>query len=313
MRSTSLRLLAVAALTVGVVACEDAITNDTGDPALIASAFNTALVGFENTPTSFDITAYAANPWTPNTRSPFDLAGPGDHGPGHGGPMMGGGLGEPFLGFGPFFGFGLGLWGDGHLSSSCTYNATTQRVECPPVTRNGITTTRSVQYATASGTVQQKWDSVTTDRINTKVTVTGTLTRRDGGTTAVNHAGDRTVSGLAKGTTKITVNGAATGRETTNAKDSVGAYTAVRTLGDTTKSVVIPVASGKLSPPASGSVIHQMVVTLTRGSTTTTSSRREVVTYNGSDTATVVITKDGTTTTCKLPLKGHRGPPASCK
>jgi hypothetical protein len=180
------------------------------------------------------------------------------------------------------------------------------------VTNRGITVTQSVAYATAAGAVQQRWDSVTTDRINSRVTVTGTttrVTRRDSATTAVNHSGERTVTGLAKGSTRITVNGSSAGRENSSGKDSTGAYTAVRVAGDTTRSVVIPVAStGALSSPASGTLTRVMTVTVTRGSTNTSSSRREVVTYNGTDTARVVITKDGTTTTCKLPLKGRSRP-----
>jgi hypothetical protein len=38
------------------------------------------------------------------------------------------------------------------------------------------------------------------------------------------------------------------------------------------------------------------------GGTPTTRERREVITYDGSATATLVITTDGTTKTCKLPL-----------
>jgi len=50
-----------------------------------------------------------------------------------------------------------------------------------------------------------------------------------------------------------------------------------------------------------------MKVTLTyEGQTPVTSTRREVVTFNGSNTATVVITKDGQTRNCTLPLPRGR-------
>jgi hypothetical protein len=39
-----------------------------------------------------------------------------------------------------------------------------------------------------------------------------------------------------------------------------------------------------------------------QGQSPTTKSRREVITYDGSATATIVITQDGTTKTCSLPL-----------
>ena len=314
MRSTRLRLAtaAVLALGLGVAACDDSITSD-GEPTALSGAFAMAVLGFENEPTSFDQTAYAVAAWMPMQHHESDgLAGPGPRGGHHGGGMMGGGLGLPFLGGGFHFGFGRGLYGDGHLSSSCAFNSGSGRVECPAETRNGITITRSVAYATAAGAVQQKFDSVTTDRINTRVAVSGTLTRRDSTKTAVSHSGERTLTGLADGSTRITVNGAAGGRETTTGKDSVGTFTALRVIGDTTRAVVIPVSStGALSSPASGTVTRTMTVTVTRSGSSTSSSRREVVTYNGTDTASVAITKDGTTTTCKLPLKGRGKPTCS--
>ena len=50
-----------------------------------------------------------------------------------------------------------------------------------------------------------------------------------------------------------------------------------------------------------------MKVTLARdGSSPVSSTRREVITYDGSTTATVVITQDGTTQTCTLPLPRGR-------
>jgi hypothetical protein len=46
-----------------------------------------------------------------------------------------------------------------------------------------------------------------------------------------------------------------------------------------------------------------MTVTVTlSGQSPATSSRREVITYDGSTTAKVVITEDGTTQNCTLPL-----------
>jgi hypothetical protein len=45
-----------------------------------------------------------------------------------------------------------------------------------------------------------------------------------------------------------------------------------------------------------------MKVVMTSGGTTTTSTRREVITFNGTATATLVLTHDGTSKTCTLPL-----------
>jgi hypothetical protein len=66
---------------------------------------------------------------------------------------------------------------------------------------------------------------------------------------------------------------------------------------------VIPLESGRPTYPTAGTVIRSMrsSVTIANGSPTT-HSRREVITYNGSATATITITQDGTTKTCTLPL-----------
>jgi hypothetical protein len=47
-------------------------------------------------------------------------------------------------------------------------------------------------------------------------------------------------------------------------------------------------------------------VSVTSAGTTRSSSRREVITYDGSATAKLVITRDGTTKTCSLPLPHGR-------
>jgi hypothetical protein len=78
-------------------------------------------------------------------------------------------------------------------------------------------------------------------------------------------------------------------------------------MGDTINNVVIPVQAGNGAYPTSGTLIRSMQATLTyEGQTPVTSTRREVVTYNGTTTATVVITRDGVTQTCSLPLPHGR-------
>src|SRR6185436_15108704 len=95
------------------------------------------------------------------------------------------------------------------------------------------------------------------------------------------------------------VNGTSSGNETTTGSDATGAFTAERTAGDTIQGVVIPLVDGKPSYPVSGTVTRSMKVVVTyAGAAPTTSTRREVISYDGSDSATIVITHDGTTKTC---------------
>jgi hypothetical protein len=127
-------------------------------------------------------------------------------------------------------------------------------------------------------------------------------------TTSVNDASDRTVTGLAKGSTQRTVNGTSKGQESTTGESSRGKFTATRVVGDTTVGVVIPVSTdGSKTYPTAGTVVREIRASLTyEGQAATTVSRREVVTYDGSATAKVVITENGTTKNCTRPLP--RGP-----
>ncbi len=288
------------------IALTSAACNETTGPSQnseLSSAFNTVLLGFNNT----------SNTWAEGPDAGLQAWGPagrGGRGVGRGGAggggLCGGGLGGLFLGHGFGLDFGRGRFG-GTLSGTCAFQVASGRVVCAAETVNGLTVNRSAAYTTASGAVQQAFDSLTTNTINTRVTVAGTVSRRDSARSTVEHSSDRTVSGLAAGSTQRTVNGTSAGRETTTGTNSTGSYTSVRVMGDTIRNVVIPVSATAVTYPTSGTVTRSMSVTLTyTGQAPTTSSRREVVTYNGTSTATVVITRDGVTQTCTLPLPHGR-------
>jgi hypothetical protein len=177
-------------------------------------------------------------------------------------------------------------------------------VTCADVVRHGLTVSRSFAFTDAAGTAQAAPSSAT-NTINEQVVVNGTVTRHDGDVTStVQHTSDRTVSGLAAGSTQRTVNGASKGTESSSGKTRDGAaFTASRVVGDTTTGLVIPLQDGRPTFPTAGTVVREMTATITvDGKNPVTKSRREVITYDGSSTAKVVITKDGTTKNCTLPL-----------
>jgi hypothetical protein len=268
------------------------------DTSLLDSGFTSVLLGFDNVQSSFPA-ATAGEAWLPEGRQ-----GGGDRA---GGGMCGGGLGGPFLGDGFGLGFGRGRFGDALLSSDCAFDAASGRVVCPVVTRNGLTIERSAAYADASGAVQSAFDSLTTNTIDVQVAASGTVTRRHGAFSTVEHASDRTVTGLAPGSTQRTVNGTSAGTETTAGTNEQGNFTVLRIMGDTTTNVVIPVQTGTHAYPTTGTIVRLMQVTLTYdGQAPVTSTRREVVTFDGSTTAIVVITRDGQTKNCTLPLPRGR-------
>lgn len=302
-----MKRIIIAATAVGslaAMACSD--NTSTNAPAsqlavTMASAFSSAPAGYSSLNSSYVGDAGASfNPEfardDDHDRGPFNFGGRGS-GPGFGLGFMGGGV------FGGFIGNGFVRAIFSGSDQSCTYASATGLVSCAPSTRNGITTTRTYQFKNAAGS-QAKFDSTTTS-VTTQVTVKGTATRRDSSTSTLDLASNQTVSGLGSGSTGLTMNSTSGGAESSTGKSKQGAFTAKRVVGDTVKGVVIPFPSAsKLLPyPTAGTIIRSMSGTVTiAGQSPTSSSRREEITYNGSDTAKVVITLDGTTQNCKLPL-----------
>lgn len=291
-------LVTCAAALTTLAACTDNATTPASDLAVtMASAFSATPAGFSNLSSSYS-TSGVEGAFMPSMER-----GRGGHGPGFGGPgfglgFMGGGLDGPFVGDGlhPFH----------HDDANCTFAAATG-VTCTDTTRDGLIVKRVSKYTTAAGTVQQAIDS-TTNTVTTTVTVSGTATRREG-SSVVNETSTQTVTGLAKGSAQRTVNASSKGSENTTGTSPQGAFTAARTAGDTVTGVVIPAATTTNTHPypTAGTVIRSMSATVTiSGQAATTTTRREVVTYDGSATAKVVITQNGTTQNCTLPLPhGH--------
>lgn len=298
MSRTTTLALAVTSLA-ALAACNDG-TSPQAD--FTSSAFTSTIAGFNEVSSSFAGTGDASMggmPWQPEHgmggRGPGGPGGPGMSG------FMGGGMDANFLGA-VSFGRGpdRGPFARADDLSGCTL--TGADLVCAPVTRNGLTITRTLTIKNTAGATMSKIDS-TTNSVRSQTTASGTVQRREGVTAVVSNISDRTVTGLAVGSTVRTVNGKARGTENSTGKTRDGvAFTAARTMGDTTTGLTIPVESGKPTYPSAGKVIRGMMVTMTSGGTTTSSTRREVITYNGTATATAVITHDGTTKTCSLPL-----------
>lgn len=299
--------IAAAAVVALALACIDT-TGPSEEALALSQAFATLPAGFTFTTNSFAANENVGDAFLPRMDGQGGPGGGHRHGDrggldrvdGHG--IMGG-LGPDFIGGTGFGrGFGHGPFGGINLRGTCVFNSGNGRVECTD-TRGGLTIVASASYKTAGGTVLEAPDS-TTDAVNIQTSVTGTVTRRDSAVSTINHTSSRTITGLSSAATQRTVNGAARGEESTTGKtDSGVVFTAMRLVGDTTTGLVIPIVSGKPTYPTAGTVVRQMKATVTlAGGSPTTRERREVITYDGSATATLVITTDGTTKTCKLPL-----------
>lgn len=285
--------LVAATVIVAAAACSDSTSPSGNTSPLLVAAFLSTPAGFSSTNNSFSASGDAGEPWMPDR----DAHENGD--------MMGGGLRPEFFGgVGMGHGWDRGPFGLDELLENCTFSSTTGRVTCPDVTRHGLTVSRWFEFTDAAGTAQSAPNS-STNTIKERVVVSGTVTRHDGNVTStVDHTSEREVSGLAAGSTQRTVNGASKGTENSSGKTKDGAtFTASRIVGDTTTGLVIPLQDGHPTFPTAGTVIRAMTATIAvDGKAPVTKSRREVITYNGSSNATVVITKDGTTKNCTLPL-----------
>ncbi|MEO6528557.1 MAG: hypothetical protein ABIP93_18210 [Gemmatimonadaceae bacterium] len=334
------RTLVAGAVLLASVGCQE--SNPTGteasalSSAALAAALSSVPIGFGDLATSYvgSGIADAANAglWVGGGRdAAFNR-----------GDLMGGGLHDAFVGGIGFGGRGgqRGPFGGG-LPCAGTFNAATGRVVCADETRNGVMISRSAQYLNVAGTAQQAFDTLTTNSVNTQSKVTGTITfdraadssssgdrgkdhwgrgRGPGGrllgdtstiltaSTTINSSSNRTVTGLAQGSTQRTVNGLTAGQETTTGTSSRGSFTTTRAVGDTTSGLIIPVATSTTqSYPTAGTVIRSIRATIKyTGESAVSIVRREVVTYDGSATAKIAITENGTTKNCTRALP--RGP-----
>lgn len=260
--------------------------------------------------------------------------------------FMGGGLEGAFVGDAAL-GRGFDDRGPFGAAVGCrrtgTFNAATGRIECAAETRNGLTVTRSIQFLDAAGQPQRAFDTATTNTVDVRSAVTGTVTysraadsvagrpgggHRGGGgghggfgrllgdtatlltaTTQLQSASELTTSGLVATSGARTINGASRGTETIAGTTTRGAFTATRLAADTTRGLVVarPTAANPRPYPTAGSVVRVMSASLTyAGQAPVSVARREVLTYDGSATARVTITENGVTRTCTRPLP--RGP-----
>ena len=194
-------------------------------------------------------------------------------------------------------------------TAGCTFNAATGRIECPPVTREGLTFVRSLQLLDAAGVPQaQRGDNVVS--VNTKIDVTGTHTGRDNATFTVDRSSDMTVSGLGPTSNQLTHNGTEEGTITgTRTHSTLGQVNFSETFTHTTVNVVIPkpvlaFTGDRRRPdrifPVSGTSTRSVEVERTVVSSGETSefSHSEIITFNGTAIVPVVVTRNGETRNC---------------
>jgi hypothetical protein len=185
-------------------------------------------------------------------------------------------------------------------TQGCSFNAASGRVECPPVTRGGLTVTKSFQLLDAAGVPQsQRGPNVVS--VNTQLSVTGTIAR-DNGQLSVNRNSDLTVAGFGASSTELTHNGTEQGTITgTFTRPDVGQVNTSESFTHTSSNVVIPKrAPGARAQlfPLSGTSTRSVEFSRTAGGETHTFSYSEVITFNGTAIVPVVVTRNGETKNC---------------
>lgn len=302
--------LLLAAGAVSLAACAaDTTTSSRLASTMLANSLVSTPAGYSSLSSSYDASGDLGGAFMPEHDR-------GDHMGPMGGPMghdhlgdgfMGGGLGPDFfggIGFGRGFGRGP-FGGDEDDLQNCSFDATAGVVNCTRTFR-GLTAVSKTAFTDVNGKAQSTPDS-TTNTVHRTVTVSGTITRRDSSRSTISSMSDRTITGLAAGSTQRTVDGTSAGTESTTGTVHDTAFTATRAVSDTTAGIVVPIQSGRPTYPTAGTVIRRMDATVTlQGQSPKSTARREVITYDGSNTAKVVITQDGTTKNCTMPLpRGH--------
>jgi hypothetical protein len=174
---------------------------------------------------------------------------------------------------------------------SCSYNATTQRIECPDVTRSGtLIIRRSYAFWDEHDVPQDHYDALLTAKANIKTHIEGERSG-PGWSASIERDRDMTVTGLLGTETQRTWNGTGTSVATRSRHTESGAersYTISCTL--TVVDVVVPVPSGTPRFPISGTITHHCVITFDGGLRDgQTVERTAIVTFNGTATATVTV------------------------
>ena len=182
--------------------------------------------------------------------------------------------------------------GSGDLSpANCTYNATTQRVECPVVTRAGtLTVTRSYAFWDANNVVQNHYDAALTAKANIQTHISGDRTG-EFWSGSIDRTRDMTVTGLVGTETQRTWNGTGESEVDRSKHTDNGPERSYNITCDlTVTNVVVPVPHGDDSWPLSGSITRHCVVTFVGGPRDgQTVERTATITFNGTETVSVTV------------------------
>jgi hypothetical protein len=191
----------------------------------------------------------------------------------------------------------------GNTRQPCRYNEAEGRWVCQPITRDGLTLTRSFAYLDENRQPMRRFDPLLTAATNTRTGVVGRV-ERDDALIQIRSAGEMTVSGLLGEETARTLNGREIGRRETATATRQIATTSVVEFSNRTVSVVIPLIprDDRILPlrrwPLSGQTIREHAITVSANGDTRTERWRETTTFNGTALVPVEIVSANGTRSC---------------
>jgi hypothetical protein len=176
--------------------------------------------------------------------------------------------------------------------SSCSYDAVSQRFNCPSVTVSGVTFYRWFSLLNAGGTPQSQFNAATTDGVHLSSSMASSVTANSKELVIAGNE-DLTLRGLLSGvhtlsgTTLLNLNGT----------DAATGYPFVLSISSTIDDLVLPDTPADRWPKSGSVIVH---ATHAMAGTTTTSQLS--ATFNGTSKVDVSLTSGGVTLSCTVDL-----------
>jgi hypothetical protein len=214
--------------------------------------------------------------------------------------------------------FGAPLGADLNASSvdpgKCQYSTASGFFECPTVTINGLTFTRSFRLIDDAGNSQSKPDTHTS-ALETKTTVDGTTSITTPASVGripssfnytLHGKSDQILSGVR--TSAHTLNGSSIDNINGTMQLGTDEFPIDQTVNETTSNLVLPNAKAGQRWPQSGTITIETVL----GTDASSGSSTMQMSFNGTSVVTITSTSFGVTTTCHIDLANPTAGLGSC-
>ncbi|MCW2967003.1 MAG: hypothetical protein JWM71_775 [Solirubrobacteraceae bacterium] len=182
----------------------------------------------------------------------------------------------------------------------CVADAGTRRTVCDPVTRDGVTFTRTWIFSDASGTPQTSRTAET--RAATLLVDAKGTTSTSRGPLVIERHSSLNISGLSDGATVHTLGGLEDAQASGTVATDRGTATLVVLYSGVVSNVVVPAPFSATSWPVTGTMSRLVRQTVTRAGVSRSSLSVETVLYNGTSVVPMTRGRDGSTTSCTFNL-----------